>query len=192
MQLSERFAPKAKTAKVTPCTPPHQVPAPAGHTWPPCCIGSASFTSLLSSLVPTVILAYLSPCQPGATACHTAVASCCRPLPCRAHTPEYVHAVQAMSADDSKAVHCIGDESHFMPGGYDLAALAAGGAITATESVLDGRVRNAYALCRCVGCTCGQRQQAQAHVCQQVLQARSIHKVIHGVHVHACVQQGQQ
>ncbi|KAF6262071.1 hypothetical protein COO60DRAFT_1268392 [Scenedesmus sp. NREL 46B-D3] len=66
----------------------------------------------------------------------------------RAHTPEYVHAVQAMSADDSKAVHCIGDESHFMPGGYDLAALAAGGAITATESVLDGRVRNAYALCR--------------------------------------------
>jgi hypothetical protein len=59
-----------------------------------------------------------------------------------------------MSADDSKAVHCIGDESHFMPGGYDLAALAAGGAITAMENVLDGSVRNAYALCRCVGmCT---------------------------------------
>jgi hypothetical protein len=53
-----------------------------------------------------------------------------------------------MSADDSKAVHCIGDESYFMPGGYDLAALAAGGAITAMENVLDGSVRNAYALCR--------------------------------------------
>lgn len=66
----------------------------------------------------------------------------------RAHTPDYVHAVQAMSADNSKAVHCVGDESHFMPGGYDLAALAAGGAITAMENVLDGSVRNAYALCR--------------------------------------------
>jgi hypothetical protein len=38
-----------------------------------------------------------------------------------------------------------------MPGAYDLAALAAGGAITAMENVLDGNVRNAYALCRCVG-----------------------------------------
>lgn len=74
------------------------------------------------------------------------------PVSCRAHTPDYVHAVQAMSADNSKAVHCVGDESHFMPGGYDLAALAAGGAITAMENVLDGSVRNAYALCRWVVC----------------------------------------
>jgi acetoin utilization deacetylase AcuC-like enzyme len=59
-----------------------------------------------------------------------------------------------MSEDNSKAVHCIGDESHFMPGGYDLAALAAGGAITAMENVLDGSVRNAYALCRCASGQC--------------------------------------
>lgn len=67
---------------------------------------------------------------------------------CRAHTPEYVQSVQAMSEDDSKSVHRVGDESSFMPGGFDLAALAAGGAITATEHVLAGDVKNAYALCR--------------------------------------------
>lgn len=53
-----------------------------------------------------------------------------------------------MSEDDSKSVHRVGDESSFMPGGFDLAALAAGGAITATEHVLAGDVKNAYALCR--------------------------------------------
>jgi hypothetical protein len=53
-----------------------------------------------------------------------------------------------MSADESKSVHRIGDESFFMPGGYDIAALAAGGAIAVTDAVINGSVSNAYALCR--------------------------------------------
>ncbi|KAF8062643.1 histone deacetylase-like amidohydrolase [Scenedesmus sp. PABB004] len=66
----------------------------------------------------------------------------------RVHTLAYVERVAALSADGSAGVHRVGDESAFMPGGYALAALAAGGAIAATEAVLGGAVRNAYALCR--------------------------------------------
>jgi hypothetical protein len=54
-----------------------------------------------------------------------------------------------MSEDYTKNIHRVGDESAFMPGGFQVAALAAGGAITATEAVLDGKVANAYVLCRC-------------------------------------------
>jgi acetoin utilization deacetylase AcuC-like enzyme len=53
-----------------------------------------------------------------------------------------------MSEDYSKGIHRVGDESAFMPGGFEVAALAAGGAITATEAVLEGKVENAYVLCR--------------------------------------------
>lgn len=56
-----------------------------------------------------------------------------------------------MSEDYSKNIHRVGDESAFMPGGFQVAALAAGGAITATEAVLEGKVSNAYVLCRCAG-----------------------------------------
>lgn len=37
-----------------------------------------------------------------------------------------------------------------MPGAYDIAALAAGGAIEATKAVLQGTIANAYALTRWV------------------------------------------
>jgi acetoin utilization deacetylase AcuC-like enzyme len=53
-----------------------------------------------------------------------------------------------MSNDHTKSIHRIADESFFMPGGFDIAALSAGGAITATDEVLAGRIQNAYALCR--------------------------------------------
>jgi acetoin utilization deacetylase AcuC-like enzyme len=64
-----------------------------------------------------------------------------------------------MSGDDSKGIHRVGDESAFMPGGFQIAALAAGGAITATDAVLQGALTNAYVLSRCVRdltelCTC--------------------------------------
>lgn len=58
--------------------------------------------------------------------------------------------LEAMSEDYSKGIHRVGDESAFMPGGFEVAALAAGGAITATEAVLEGKVENAYVLCRWV------------------------------------------
>eukprot|EP00775_Hariotina_reticulata_P006585 gene6585-6813_t len=66
----------------------------------------------------------------------------------RAHSQQYVQSVMAMSEDHSKAVHRVGDETAFMPGGFDIAALAAGGALTATDEVLAGAVANAYVLCR--------------------------------------------
>eukprot|EP00879_Flechtneria_rotunda_P028612 GHRR01030793.1.p2 GENE.GHRR01030793.1~~GHRR01030793.1.p2 ORF type:complete len:101 (-),score=31.91 GHRR01030793.1:410-712(-) len=78
--------------------------------------------------------------------CHSSVLLCA--VLCRAHTVDYVESVKAMSEDQSKVVHRIGDESAFMPGGFDIAALAAGGAITATEQVLAGDLANVYALCR--------------------------------------------
>lgn len=56
--------------------------------------------------------------------------------------------VEAMSEDYSKGIHRVGDESAFMPGGFQVASLAAGGAVTATEAVLEGQVANAYVLCR--------------------------------------------
>ncbi len=62
---------------------------------------------------------------------------------------QYVELVEAMSEDYSKNIHRVGDESAFMPGGFEVASLAAGGAITATEAVLVGSVANAYVLCRC-------------------------------------------
>jgi len=54
----------------------------------------------------------------------------------------------AMSEDHSKAVHRVGDETAFMPGGFDIAALAAGGALAATDEVLGGAITNAYVLSR--------------------------------------------
>lgn len=74
----------------------------------------------------------------------------------RAHNIQYVETVEAMSEDYSKSIHRVGDESAFMPGGFNVAALAAGGAISATEAVLEGRVQNAYVLCRCavLWCAC--------------------------------------
>jgi acetoin utilization deacetylase AcuC-like enzyme len=73
------------------------------------------------------------------------------------HSTDYIELVEAMSMDTSKGIHRVGDESAFMPGGYDIAALAAGGALTATDAVLEGRLTNAYVLSRraAVGHVCG-------------------------------------
>jgi acetoin utilization deacetylase AcuC-like enzyme len=65
-----------------------------------------------------------------------------------AHDPNYVAKVIKMSADPSASVHRIGDESAFAPGGFEVAALSAGAALTATEAVLSGDVAAAYALSR--------------------------------------------
>ena len=61
------------------------------------------------------------------------------------HDPAYIDDVRARSAADG------GDAGHWTPfgrGTYDVAALAAGGCIAAADAVVDGRVRNAYALVR--------------------------------------------
>jgi len=63
----------------------------------------------------------------------------------RLHTPEYVQRIKDMSAAGG------GDGGELAPfgaNGFDVAALAAGGAIAAAEAVFTGSVTNAYALVR--------------------------------------------
>ncbi len=59
--------------------------------------------------------------------------------------PAYVESIRAMS---DAAGGNAGEGTPFGPGSFEIALLAAGGTITAVDAVLDGRVRNAYALVR--------------------------------------------
>jgi acetoin utilization deacetylase AcuC-like enzyme len=63
----------------------------------------------------------------------------------RVHTDAHIAHIKAISD------HGYGDASSLTPlgaGSYDIALLAAGGAIAATEAVVGGKVENAYALIR--------------------------------------------
>jgi acetoin utilization deacetylase AcuC-like enzyme len=63
----------------------------------------------------------------------------------RLHTPDYVQRIKDLSAAGG------GDGGELAPfgaNGFEVAALAAGGALTATEAVMRGDVGNAYALVR--------------------------------------------
>jgi acetoin utilization deacetylase AcuC-like enzyme len=64
---------------------------------------------------------------------------------CRVHTREYVQRIQELSAGRGGDA---GSEAPFGNGSFEIAQLAAGGAITAIAAVLDGTVDNAYALVR--------------------------------------------
>jgi acetoin utilization deacetylase AcuC-like enzyme len=66
----------------------------------------------------------------------------------RVHSPEYLARLQELSADRGGET---GIGTPIGPGGYEIAALAAGGTITAVDAVLDGTVSNAYALVRPCG-----------------------------------------
>jgi acetoin utilization deacetylase AcuC-like enzyme len=63
----------------------------------------------------------------------------------RFHTREYLERIKALSADNGGEA---GELTPFGPGGYEIAALAAGGVISAIDAVLDGTVDNIYALTR--------------------------------------------
>lgn len=66
------------------------------------------------------------------------------------HDREYIATIRKMSAasgGDARMDQPIG-ETPFGPGGYEIAALAAGGVLAAVNAVLAGEVRNAYALVR--------------------------------------------
>ena len=66
------------------------------------------------------------------------------------HDGNYISALRAMSAKsggDARMNETIG-ETPFGPGGFEIAALAAGGVIAAVDAVMTGKVRNAYALVR--------------------------------------------
>src|SRR5262249_36652641 len=63
----------------------------------------------------------------------------------RFHARRYVGSIRAMSEASGGDA---GEGAPFGPGSFEVALLAAGGTITAVDAVLDGRVRNAYALVR--------------------------------------------
>lgn len=63
----------------------------------------------------------------------------------RVHDEDYIRRMQALSADNGGDA---GELTPFGPGGFEIALLAAGGAITAAEAVQTRRVDNAYALTR--------------------------------------------
>src|SRR4051794_5113448 len=63
----------------------------------------------------------------------------------RVHDRAYVEEIRAASAAYGGDA---GDWSPFGRGTFEIAALAAGGCIAAVDAVLDGTVRNAYALVR--------------------------------------------
>jgi acetoin utilization deacetylase AcuC-like enzyme len=63
----------------------------------------------------------------------------------RFHTADYVDEIAEQSAESGGDA---GDLTPFGPDSYDIARLAAGGVIEATDAVVDGTVSNAYALVR--------------------------------------------
>lgn len=63
----------------------------------------------------------------------------------RVHTGEYVDRIAAQSDESGGDA---GDLTPFGPDSYEIAQLAAGGVIEATDAVVDGNVDNAYALVR--------------------------------------------
>jgi len=72
---------------------------------------------------------------------------------CRVHTSEYVEHIQKLSADKGGNA---GESTPFGLGSYEVASLAAGGAIAAGNAILDGEIDNAYALVR----PCGHHAEA--------------------------------
>jgi len=63
----------------------------------------------------------------------------------RIHTRDYIAHVKSLSANGGGDT---GVNAFIGPGGYDIAALSAGGVIEAADAVLSGKVRNCYALVR--------------------------------------------
>jgi len=80
---------------------------------------------------------------------------CIKPKPAseadilRVHTRQHLEQIRALSANVTG-----GEAELFMPvpaGGFEIALLAAGGALAAVDAVMDGKVDNAYALLRPAG-----------------------------------------
>lgn len=65
----------------------------------------------------------------------------------RYHTLPYIESLKAVSEHGGP----IGDETYCGRGSFDVALLAVGGAITALDSILNGQVKNVYALVRPAG-----------------------------------------
>jgi acetoin utilization deacetylase AcuC-like enzyme len=66
----------------------------------------------------------------------------------RVHTPAYLDALRRGSRERGGVA---GEVTTYGPGGFEIAALAAGACLAAVDGVLEGRVDNAYALVRPAG-----------------------------------------
>ena len=66
----------------------------------------------------------------------------------RFHSAEYVESIRALSAAGGGLAGDPGDVTPVSERSFEVALLAAGGALVAVEAVVDGRVNNAYALIR--------------------------------------------
>lgn len=64
----------------------------------------------------------------------------------RVHTPEYLRRLEEMNANPRGGD--AGGMTPFGPGSLDIARLSAGGVIAAADAVIDGKVKNVYALVR--------------------------------------------
>lgn len=80
----------------------------------------------------------------------------------RVHTPEYVDKIRTMSADDSKGAHTAGMDATFAPGGYELAAMSAGGGINGTVRPPKPAPCNT---CHCLKGSSYEYQHTQAALC---------------------------
>lgn len=96
----------------------------------------------------------------------------------RFHTRDYIERIRRMSAEQG------GDAGQLTPfgqGGYEIAALAAGGTIAAVDAVLKGEIRNAYALVRPPGHHAVADQGLGfcifANAALAVMHARAVHKL---------------
>mgnify|MGYP006266037287 CR=1 FL=1 len=69
----------------------------------------------------------------------------------RVHTAAYLDRLESMSRNGGGDA---GDLTPFGPDGFEIAKLSAGGAIALLDAVIDGRVRNGYALTRPPGHHC--------------------------------------
>lgn len=69
------------------------------------------------------------------------------------HSADYIAAIQDMSANGGGDARMDTPWGHtpFGPGGFEIAALAAGGVLEAVDAVIDRTVANAYALVRPIG-----------------------------------------
>lgn len=96
----------------------------------------------------------------------------------RVHTLEHIARIKALSAENG------GDASTLTPfgkGSFEIAQLAAGGTIAACDAVVEGRVRNAYALVRPPGhhatADVGMGFCLFANVCVAIAHLRKAHKL---------------
>lgn len=64
------------------------------------------------------------------------------------HTADYVARLRKMGAGGDAQLDAKFGETPFGPGGFDIAALAAGGVLAAVDAIFTGEIDNAYALLR--------------------------------------------